>query len=656
MQSPLTPNAPRREFLKGVLAAVSVGPATAAGWPPDGSDFARAVPYTDPSILAKIPFGTHSHYLQPWRSYLETVSASRFLRGIGVVLDQGPDTPDRSIEILAQSGIAAARLEIPWGDLDVDERHLARETSFRRVLAACRKRGLRPLVVLNGHHGLPVPAQRFSGTVAADAPAGSRAIELDTTEPIVIGRTGLSNLSEYWAAEAIVTSISGRLLTLSKPLPRALSAGAAVELATLAYEPFGKLGAPATDATLAGWVRYVDAVAAFTTAALGTEDADDKGFDLEIWNELSFGAKFLGINNYYDPPLETDRPDLLWAEIVARTAAWVSSHPARFAGVGITNGFASTVPWPASSAQPAAVTGLSKHPYPRLLSFPVDEQKNTRCVDRNGSPTRFVPSYQAFFPEYFAAAIQTETIVRDMGPGSSEIYGVRHGRSARRIGGRTQPVPVWITEVGVHPGEAGVSDPAAARALKAKAVARLLLFYLNKGAERLYVYSASGGNLGYGLLGEDAPAEVDGEASPSLAVISRLRLAMRDGLDAGLKRTRALAFAVHDAPASARQFAGDGTRGNPPLRNIDALALLPFQLSDRRLIIAYYFVTPDIRQDVQAEAVTVDIAGLSSSASLRVYDPMADRWSAVPSPRAMKNGMSVTLAVTDAPRLLVVQE
>jgi hypothetical protein len=655
--SPMMPSTPRRKFLKGVLAAMSAGTATTTGWSRDGSDPARAVPYVDPTVMAKLPFGTHSHYLQPWRSYLETVSASRFLKGIGVVLDGGPDTPDRSIEILARSGIAAARLEIPWSDLDFsDERHLTREQPFRRVLAACRKHGIRPLIVLNAHHGLPTPARRFDGIVTADAPAGSRTIELDAAEPIVVGRTGLSNLSEFWAAEAIVTAVSGRRLTLSKPLPGPLRAGAAVGLATLAYEPFGKPGTPATDATLGGWVRYVDAVASFVTAALGTQDADDKGFDLEIWNELSFGAKFLSINNYYDPPLDTYREDLVWAEIVARTAGWVSAHPTRFAGVEITNGFASTVPWPASSVQPAAVSGLSKHPYPRRLSFPADEQKNTSCIGRDGSPTRFVPSYRACFPEYFAAAIQTETIVRDMGPAENEIYGARHGRCARRIGGSPRPVPVWITEIGVNPGEVGVSDPAAARALKAKAVARLLLFYLNKGAERIYVYSASGGDTGYGLLPEGAPSEADDGASPSLAVIDRLRSAMRDGLDAGLERTRSLAFAVHDAPASAEQFAGDGTPENPPLRNVDALALLPFQLNDHRLIIAHYFMTRDILRDIQAEAVTLDIFGLSSGASLRVYDPMADSWSGVRPPRAMENGMSVTLAVTDAPRLLVVQE
>jgi hypothetical protein len=657
MLSPMTPSAPRREFLKGVLATMAAGTATTACAPYDASDGAGPIPYVDPTVMAKLPFGTHSHYLQPWRSYLETVSASHFLKGIGVVLDGGPDTPDRSIEILARSGIAAARLEIPWSDLDfADERHLTREQPFRRVLAACRKCGLRPLIVLNAHHGLPTPARRFNGTVTTDAPAGSRTIKLHAAEPIVVGRTGLSDLTEFWAAEAIVTAVSGRRLTLSKPLPRSLRAGAVVDLATLAYEPFGKPGTPATDATLRGWVRYVDAVASFVAAALGTEDADDKGFDLEIWNELSFGAKFLSINNYYDPPLDTDRGDLVWAEIVARTAEWVSAHPTRFAGVAITNGFASTVPWPASSAQPAAVTGLSKHPYPRQLSFPADEQENTSCVGRDGSPTRFVPSYQAYFPEYFAAAIQTETIVRDMGPAENEIYGARHGRCARRIGGSPRPVPVWITEIGINPGEIGVSDPAAARALKVKAVARLLLFYLNKGAERVYVYSASGGASGYGLLSEDSPSAADDGASPSLAVIDRLRSAMRDGLDAGLQRTRSLAFAVHDAPASVQLFAGDGTPENPPLRNIDALALLPFQSNDRRLIIAHYFVTRDIRREIQAEAVTLDIFGLSAGASLRVYDPMADSWSDVRPPRAVENGMSVTLAITDAPRLLVVQE
>ena len=70
--------------------------------------------------------------------------------------------------------------------------------------------------------------------------------------------------------------------------------------------------------------------------------------------------------------------------------------------------------------------------------------------------SNFAPSYEASFPEYFASALQTETIVRDMAPFTTDIYRVAHGRFARP----DNPCWCWITEVNYAPGEDGVRDPA----------------------------------------------------------------------------------------------------------------------------------------------------------------------------------------------------
>jgi hypothetical protein len=48
--------------------------------------------YIDPSYLTDAPFGTHSHWLQPWRAYQETIPAQRFLDAQGIVLE-GEDLP-----------------------------------------------------------------------------------------------------------------------------------------------------------------------------------------------------------------------------------------------------------------------------------------------------------------------------------------------------------------------------------------------------------------------------------------------------------------------------------------------------------------------------------------------------------------------------------
>lgn len=633
-----------------------------------GAEAAGWAPYVDPTLLSKVPFGTHSHYIQPWRSYLDTVPAADFLASIGVVLNEGPRTPEAAIHALARNGFAHARLEISWSEFDFEDgRRLQNGEPFRRTLAACRAAGLRPLVLLNAHHGLPVPTIRFDATVIADAGVGDRAVRVSTNGRIVPGRTGLSDISEFWAAEIIVTGSSGDRLTLSKPLPKPFPAGTKLRLATLKFEPFAAVGSPRTETTLAGWVRYVDSVAAVVADALGTTDASDKGFDLEIWNELSFGSKFLSIDNYYDPPLEGSPADRIWAEIVSRTADWVAARPARFAGVRLENGFANTVPWPAAAEQPAAVTAIGKHPYPRHARFPRDEQKNTKCLDARGRTTEWSPRYEAFFPEYFATAIQTETIIRDMGPEITEIYGHRHGRNARRIADRVAPVTVWITEIGANPAEVGIDEPGAAQALKAKAIARALLFYANKGAERIYLYAATGSERDYGLVPSETgdraeraavPRAGDGPlSSPSLEAVRRIAAAMREGLSPTLSRRRRLDFRVRPYPQSAMQFSGDGTRENPPLRNGDMLALLPYQVNEHRFVIAYYFVTRDIRVAANPELMTLEVEGLNArELTSAVYDPLANAWSDASIDRAREGVVQTTLEVTDSPRLWMVSD
>jgi hypothetical protein len=628
-------------------------------------DAAPASAYVDPTIMAKLPFGTRSHYLQPWRGYLDTVGATQFLAGIGVVLDGGTSTSEAVLDTLAANSVAGIRLEISWSELDFDdESRLTRADAYRRLLASCRARRLRPLILLNANHGLPVPTLQFSRTITTDVEAGARIIALDSVDQIILGRTGLSNLSGFWAAEALVTAVEGNRVVLSKPLPKRLRAGARVQLATLKYAPFGAPGAPSTIDTLAGWVRYVDVVSRFVGEALNSADAADKGFDLEVWNELSFGSKFLSIENYYDRPT-LRAADWLYAAIVGETAAWVAGHPQAFAGVGLSNGFASTIPWPAASTQPPPVTALSKHPYPRQLLFPQDDPEDGRCIDARGNPTRYVPRYEAFFPEYFASAIQSETIVRDMGPNDNSIQGAMHGRFARHLNGVEIPVSVWITEIGVNATEIGVTGDAETRLLKAKATARALLFYLNKGAGRVYLYSATGGDRGYGVVTDSAAhgalasanAKDEETCSPALQVIHRIAEVLRGDDVTASFQARALRFSVHAAPDSAPQFLGDGSVGNPPLRNVDTLALLPYQTGERRFVVAHYFVTRDIRRPTRPEPVTVEIGGLSGGKlTASTYDPMADSWLALRIAYIASNLALVTLDVSDSPRLLVIRD
>jgi hypothetical protein len=653
----------RRGLMHGGLGAVLLPPLIVAAPAQSGSHGAR--PYTDPTILAKLPFGTHSHLLQPWRSYLETVPATRFLHGIGIVLDSEHPVAEAAIEMLARNGVAHARLEIGWGKLKGDEYNFAGADSFTKALASCRRWGLRPLILLNAHHGLPAPAEIFARTVIEGAPAGARRLRVDSVSGIEPGRSGLCDLSEFWAAEILVTELKGNRLFLSKPLPKPIAAGTTVKMATLKYEPFSVPGSLRNETTIMGWLRYVDATAEFVAAALGTAGEDDVGFDLEIWNELSFGTKFLSINNYYDPKPYSYREDEIWTEIVARTAEHVGREARRFAGVLVTNGFGSTVPWPASSRQPERIAAISKHPYPQRRTFPADE-RGTRAVDLDGRPTAFVPSYKAWFPEYGASAIQTETIVRDMGPITSAIYGVDHGRFARKLETKTVPVEVWITEIGILPSEAGVTDPETALRLKAKAATRFVLFYLQKGAGRVYLFSAFGGDLGTGILTErflqyvrtrGYPDDDASWRSPALTAIGRIAGRMREGLDTTFESTRALDFAVWDEPGSAVQFEGGGTKATPPLRNVDALVLLPFQINRSRFAVGYYVVTKDLAVPMSPEMIRVDIDGLNSrNIAASAYDPVADTGAPIEVAASGQHGVTISLVATDTPRLLFLEE
>src|SRR5262249_32518951 len=134
--------------------------------------------------------------------------------------------------------------------------------------------------------------------------------------------------------------------------------------------------------------------------------------------------------------------------IVVQTAARIAADPAGYAGVGVTDGFANTTPWQASSTTPARVGALSKHPYPPRLQFPRDELTNgTVAINALGQADTYSPTYAARFPEYFLTDIQTEDAIRDMGPITNNVAAVAHGRNARSSG----RVDVWVTEVNLAP-------------------------------------------------------------------------------------------------------------------------------------------------------------------------------------------------------------
>jgi hypothetical protein len=296
-------------------------------------------------------------------------------------------------------------------------------------------------------------------------------------------------------------------------------------------------------------------------------------------------------------------------------------------------------------------------------------------VNALGQPDSYSPTYTARFPEYFGTSIQTETAIRDMGPITTAVAGVAHGRNARPGG----PVDAWITEVNLAPvWMAPTITRDAALALKAKTTARFAAFFLHKGARRLYFFGATAadsnsdpsvtGDRDVGMVldsfltyasqpGATYPTNDTAYISPALGVLRRMVAQFSTGLDRTLTSPRVLQVSSISDTHNHAQFAGDGTAAHPPLYDREVLAILPFQVNAARFVIPYYVVTRDVLATLAPEEFTVTIDGLrGTGAAVTAYDPLRD--AAVPVTVVAASASSLTVRVTaaDSPYLLTVQE
>jgi hypothetical protein len=282
----------------------------------------------------------------------------------------------------------------------------------------------------------------------------------------------------------------------------------------------------------------------------------------------------------------------------------------------------------------------------------------------------FVPTYKALFPEYFATALQTETIIRDLAPLTSDIYGTKHGRYARSNDGVIVANPVWITEINTNPAEVDPSITSEkALALKAKTIARTLCFYLNKGVTQVHLFaSIAGGDKNMSIIqqnfveyaqqpGAVYPIDDTSYTSPGLAVIGRMVEKMNEERDPNLISPRSLQVISISDTHNHYQFLGDRTTAHPTLYDRNVFAFLPFQLNSRRFVIPYYVMTRDVTKDLPLEQFTVQIKGIKGDgASVNVYDPLNDRTIPVTVIGRSSDSLSLKLTATDYPYLLTVEE
>jgi hypothetical protein len=480
---------------------------------------------------------------------------------------------------------------------------------------------------------------------------------------VVPGFTGLDSRSTYKAAANLFTSVSGTTVALSKPLEADIAPGT-YWASTLRYEPFRRPGEPGFERTMEGWLAYVGAVTREVKAALGRD-----AFDVEIWNELTFGADFLDINRYHTPAVAAGSQRSTEDAILQRTIAFLRDPSSGVGRVGIGNGFSNQRPWEAGSTSPLGLTAIDKHPYAERKRFPERAVFNgIRPLDAWGRPAgrldaegrwhdEFVPRYHAFFPEYYLTAIQTEHLVRDLSPITTHVYGTPHGRRTRPAGGR--PPKVWLTETGLDPN--GVPRTVLPR-FKAKATLRYLTSWINKGAAAVYLFAAGNADGPWALVDQRAR-----RGGPALRALRRLTRTIRAGRRPITRRVSVRLRAVSDTHGH-RQFNGDGTRAHPPLYNRDVLAFFPYQVSNSRVAVALYVMTRDLlkpyrrglpawrarRYDLPAERYRLTIAGVRRlPRALRATDPLRGKRVPVRVVRRSRNRLVVDIRLTDSPRVLV---
>ena len=637
-----------------------------------------AGPYTSKKYLLDQPFGVNSQWIYPSRAYARTVPASHFIQGVGINYNLDIANADVIAQMLATHGFKRLRIEIDWGDFDYQtESNISSQPGLIAALQAAQKWGLRPMIVLNANQGNPCPYLAMVHTVTAAASQGATTVQLDGTSDLVVGYSGISDLNAYTMNQVIVTGINGNTVTLSQPLPVGLSAGQLIQMNTFKYVPFTEpddphYNAAQQTATIAGWDKYVLAIGNIVSQYLGTKPgAADMGFDLELWNELTFGSQFLFLPYYYGEQLFPDSA-AIGLTLMKETANTLTDNPEQFAGVVLEDGLANQTPFAASSSEPPRFGALGKHPYPVVANYPAGQQQVEAMLNAllQYDAYTFIPSYSGYMPEYYGTATQTESIIRDLSPITTSIYGTLHGTNARKIDGRVLPCPVFISEIGIMPALVGVSDSPTSLLMKAKGDSRILVFFLNKGAGLVDLFAASGGGdwdcevlsdafLQYAATNSTYPADDTPYVSPAVHIISEIVSQMQNGLDASLKEsnTRALKVKAIRDSHNHYQFAGDGTPAHPPGYDREAFAFLPYQVNRHRFVIPYYVMTRNIAQPLTPESFQIDFTGVhAKQATVSAYDPLNDVSVPVTVDSAAGDELVLTVTAADYPYLLIIDE
>jgi len=629
-------------------------------WDGVTSQSALQGPYTDIGEQY-IPWGGVSYFGSPWRSYVDVWDKTKLFQGMGVNFNVSRDEADAVAAVLSEAGVTNARIEVGWNALSYDDDTKLKDSDRQQLqglLTALKKYGIRPIVLLNTNSGMPAPNAQVRINVTKAASAGDRVVYFTVTSgTLTPNYTGFSGMA-YRTMYPVITEYDAAAgkATLSAPLPQALTTGSK-NLVKLKYQPFsppvfaGGKANPASQETLDGWMTYVKTVSDNVTALLGTTAAADRGFDIEVYNELSFGWEFLDINQYYNPTLSfTSQPVSFTKDGKTKTGVEIllpmTADYARqnLPGVSVISGFANQRPWDSGTTL-WLEQGFSRHYYTEYATPKSNIYTNSgsdmttykksyyhalhsREANPDGSlgyngnydwtapGTYYIPPHIKALPEEWFYPYQTEMIVRDLlpFPGAGTLGDSADANHRFRFAspGKGIVPQIWETETNFIR-EQIASDVAAQAGVSAdnqkvidlmhqigaKATLRQYVFLPHKGLTTINLYAVKS-DIGFNMLPDAFFSQLAkdkyvltaaGRAliGPQLTAVKNMANLMKQGTTIASPRPLVVANIVEYKPRLV--FGGDGTAKHPSRYHRDDLAILPYQLDENKFAIAYYVVT-----------------------------------------------------------------
>ena len=405
-----------------------------------------------------------------------------------------------------------------------------------------------------------------------------------------------------------------------------------MQVGELKYLPLYPTGHPEFERTLSGWGRYVRYVLELVRESVGDE------FDVEIWNELTFGSDFLDINHYFDPPLFSGRrADFMhengtaW-ELARRSIAEIERSAPRARTIW---GFSNTTWFHTSIADlPPGTSGQSYHPYGTGKRCFEELAQGREKFNYDG----VIPSGCAVMPEGWAHTFQqTETLIRLLNP-AARVVRPRNVATFRH----------YITEHGFLPKDLDIKDREQVARAKAKFLLRAPLFWLSKGLSGIHVYNAYYPEESlFGMLDQN------GDVTPALRALRRLVSRFSGAMP--LETPRPIGVSLERIGGRVGVFADDPE--GRYLSQEDVVAVLPYQVHEHKFVIGLYVMTQDFPNDLPPQEYRIGFSGVGKNGvEIEFHDPLAD----VPLSARRLDGptdaLSLQVALTDVPRLLEVTE